>query len=171
MITDPFDGLDAFCPDVGSGHVVWLEPVFGGGGVPVSHNLVVFSRAMDGIVKRITVASRKGCPAISGLRVVWADNRSGNFDIYMLDLNTMIEQAIVTGPAVQTEPATDGGRVVWRDHRNGNGDIYMLDLSSMTETQITSNSALQFEPAISGTVIVWTDRRNGNDDIYMARIP
>ncbi|MDQ1253573.1 MAG: hypothetical protein QG646_2745 [Euryarchaeota archaeon] len=102
-------------------------------------------------------------------KIVWADNLSGNWDIYMYDLSTMKETQITTNPSDSINPVIYGNNLVWQDNRNGNWDIYAYDL--ITHQQIhTTNKADQIAPAIYGNNVVWTDYRNGKPDIYMGDI-
>lgn len=109
-------------------------------------------------------------PSIYGNRIVWADNRNGNYDIYMYDLSTSKEIQITTNESSQLNPDIYEDRIVWTDYRNGNNDIYMYNLSTSTEIQITTNVESQYEPVIYEDEIVWTDERNlgfyRNYDIY-----
>lgn len=82
----------------------------------------------------------QGAPRISGDRVIYEDDRNGNFDIYLYDLSTNTETQITSDPDNQTMPDISGDRVVYEDDRNGNFDIYMYDLGTLTETQITTRS-------------------------------
>ena len=106
---------------------------------------------------------------IYGTRLVWQDNRNGNWDIYMYDVNGSGGNVqITTNTSNQYGPQIYGDRIVYYDDRNGNWDIYMYDLVNHSETQITTNTAIQQNPAIYGKRIVWEDNRNnGNWDIYM----
>jgi beta propeller repeat protein len=106
---------------------------------------------------------------IYGTRIVWQDNRNGNWDIYMCDLSDSGSNVqITTNTSNQFEPQIYGDYIVYYDDRNGNWDIYMYDLVNHTETQITTNTAIQQNPAIYGNRIVWEDNRNsGNWDVYM----
>lgn len=114
-----------------------------------------------------TDKSLQSYPALYNDRIVWVDNRSGDWNIYIKDLSTSTEMQITANKSNQYSPDIYGDRIVWYDERNGKGDIYMYDLSSSTETQITSNESNQQIPAIYGDRIVWQDRRNGRDDIYI----
>ena len=106
-------------------------------------------------------------PAIYGDKIVWYDDRNGNWDIYMYDLLTSTETQI-TDNSDQFFSVIYGDRIIWQDYRNGNHDIYMYDLLTSTETPITTNSFTQQFPAMHGDKIVWYDNRNGNNDIYMS---
>jgi beta propeller repeat protein len=100
---------------------------------------------------------------ISGDRIVWADLRNGNFDIYMYDGATGTESPITTAVNSQTFPAISGDRIVWRDERRGFGnyDIYMYDLATGTETPIATYGSASNFVDISGDRIVYADERNG----------
>mgnify|MGYP000922284285 CR=1 FL=1 len=118
-----------------------------------------------------TNESKQNYPVIYGNRIVWMDDRNGDWDIYMYDISTSRETQITTNEANQEYPVIYGDRIVWTDNRNGDWDIYMYDLSTSKETQITTNESNQNFPAIYGDRIVWIDERNGNpdrnSDIYM----
>jgi len=105
-------------------------------------------------------------PRIWGNRIVWQDNRNGNWDIYWYDIAKKTEHRLTTQSTAEQMPAIDGDRVVWSDARNGNLDIYMYDFKTKVTTRITTNSASQTQPDISGNRIVWHENRNGNLDIY-----
>ena len=68
----------------------------------------------------ILVGSEQMQPAIDGHIVAWSDNRSGNFDIFMYDLETGLEKWVCINPFFQINPAVSGERIVWQDMRAGN---------------------------------------------------
>src|SRR5665647_1847207 len=68
----------------------------------------------------IVVGSEQMQPATDGHIVAWSDNRSGNYDIFMYDLETGVERWVCINPFFQINPAVSGERVVWQDMRSGN---------------------------------------------------
>jgi len=100
-------------------------------------------------------------------RVVYADMRNGNPDIFLYDMITNQEYAICMNPAWQGNPIIYDDYAVWMDERSGNYDIYGRNLATGQEVAICTAPDNQAYPAMSGTKVVWQDKRNGNDDIYM----
>jgi beta propeller repeat protein len=93
---------------------------------------------------RITTTNSASGPIIFGNRIVYADNRNGDPNIYMYDLTTHKETQI-TNLSVQSgesadSPAIYDDKVVWAKTRDvGNrqaSDIYMYNLSTSVQTTI-----------------------------------
>ncbi|MGA1867764.1 MAG: OmpL47-type beta-barrel domain-containing protein [bacterium] len=106
-------------------------------------------------------------PAIYGSRIVWEDERGGNKDIYLYDLETQQETQITNEAHDQVKPRIYEDFVVWEDYRNGNADIYLYELDTQVEIRLTSDGSEQTNPSIHGSLIVWSDNRHGNWDIYL----
>jgi beta propeller repeat protein len=106
-------------------------------------------------------------PVIYEDKIVYQDNRNGNYDIYMYDIITEIETQITSNLLHQSNPAIYEDKIVWEDRRNGDSDIYMYDLDTQLEKRITIDLAYQTSPFIYEDKIVYQDNRNGNYDIYM----
>jgi TolB protein len=115
----------------------------------------------------IVAGSEQEQPAIDGHIIAWADNRSGNYDIFMYDLETGLERWACVNPFLQVHPAVSGERIVWQDMRSGKADIYMYDAVSRTESVVSNSAGNKTQPSISGDRVVWSDDRNGNSNIYM----
>lgn len=85
------------------------------------------------------VAGDQVNPAASGNLVVFQDNRSGyrdesgkwegDWDIYVKDLKSGIEQPVCNAPGNQRNPVIKGNVVLWEDDRNGDWDIYAAFLT------------------------------------------
>ena len=56
----------------------------------------------------IAVGSEQTQPAIDGHIVAWSDNRSGNYDIFMYDLEIGLEEWVCINPFFQINPAVSG---------------------------------------------------------------
>src|SRR5882757_8446031 len=87
-----------------------------------------------------TLPSDQYSPMISGHYVTYTDNRNGNTDIYLLDLNTMIEQNLTNAPAFQILEDIQGDFVVWSDYRSGDADVWVYHIPSGTPCQLTFDS-------------------------------
>ena len=99
--------------------------------------------------------------------MVWEDNRNGNWDIYMKDLDTGVEQQVSSSPGDDRVADISGDIVVWQSLVGGVADIRMKNLATGIESPVTSDAAYQNSPRISGDLVVWEDYRNGNWDLYM----
>lgn len=111
-------------------------------------------------------------PSVSGNKIVWVDNRAGNLDIYLYDIEKKQEIPICTNPADQYMPKIYGNKIVWMDKRAMVGkeekwDIYMYDLDLGQEIPICTSPGSHKSPSIWKDYIVWQDERNGNADIYL----
>jgi len=123
---------------------------------------------------QITTSGSADNPAIYDNRIVYADERKGNYDIYMYDLSTKNETQITSSPDNQVSPAIYGNRILWKDvgGEDDGGEyhgIYMCDLSTNQKFKITSRGS-ESDPAIYGNRVVYTDDHNGKSDIYMNTI-
>jgi beta propeller repeat protein len=66
-------------------------------------------------------------PDVENGVIVWQDDRSENWDIYVYDQNVQKEKAICTDAGNQTEPRIGTEKIVWTDDRNGDKDIYIYE--------------------------------------------
>jgi beta propeller repeat protein len=154
----------AYTPDISGGKVIWIDD-------PVAP-AVYFYDINGGTVRRVTNKSGiKGTPVIDGNRITWADTRSDNAEVYVLDLGTLAETQVTRDDSNHFTPAISGDRVAWVDFRNGNRDIYLYDLAARRETAITTAEKEQVGPQIGGCTVAWADERNGSYDLYYRKIP
>ena len=105
-------------------------------------------------------------PSISGQKIVWEDDRNGDWDIYLYDMGTGQTRRLTDDPKDQMAPRISGNRVVWQDYRNSvsqyeNPDIYYLDLETGFERMLNSPDSTyggyEERPDIDGDMVVWED--------------
>ncbi len=86
-------------------------------------------------------------PEVGGGYIVWEDNRSGDWDIWGLNLSTGESIPIVTAEGDQWDPRISGEWLVWEDSRGGSGsgseqtfDIRAMHLPTGNEILVAATS-------------------------------
>jgi beta propeller repeat protein len=106
----------------------------------VSGNTVVYHCVVNGAgyinvynvetsaTTRVTNEGSQSSCDVNGARIVYDDNRDGNWNIYMTDRATGKEVRLTDEPHDQTSPIIWGDYVAYMDNRNGGPDIYVLTI-------------------------------------------
>ncbi len=132
LIRNAFDGGFAFISPSGiisdhprvSGNTVVYHCTASGAGYINIYNVD------SGTTERVTNAGNQLNCDISGNRIVYDDNRDGNWNIYMTDRATGQETRLTDEPHDQTSPIILGNYVAYFDNRNGSPDIYLLAIGA-----------------------------------------
>lgn len=161
-IEEPFDpgtfavGPSACCLTMQGDRAIWAE------------NGDIWLMRLDTGHKSVLVSAPgvQRDPVIEGDRVVWADARGGDFDLWTLTFvdNVAGEPTLLRGGrGDQDQPAMSGTRLVWigRDKEPYSAleaEVYTLDLAvANSERRLTIDNAEQTQPDIDGERIVWAD--------------
>ena len=100
--------------------------------------------------------------SMSGNKIVWADWRNGNGDIFMYDISSNQETQITTNLASDTNSQILGDKIVWQ--REGN--IYMYDLQTEQEITIADSVFYENNPKLSRDNILFC-RENCHEGISL----
>ncbi len=92
---------------------------------------------------------------VYGDYIVWHDNRFGDYDIFMLNLETGNETQITNNTNDQINPDIYDNIIIWQDKRNVNDDIYIYNIDTGVEKAITIDKYTNVYPMIHENKIVW----------------
>ncbi len=111
-------------------------------------------------------------PSLQGT-LLFGSNRTGNFEIYGLNLGNQALTRLTNNPAQDIQPALapDSIQVAYVTNQDGNNEIYLGGVDGRTPLNLTNNAADDQQPAWSpdGNWIAFTSNRDGNQEIYVMR--
>jgi Tol biopolymer transport system component len=105
-----------------------------------------------------------------GRRLAFASNQDGQYEIYVLNLDTGVVFNLTRNPADDRYPAwsPDGQRIVFTTDRDGNQEIYSTTLDGGEVVNLTQHPANDLQPSwfIEQRIAFASDRDN-NLEIYL----
>ena len=105
-----------------------------------------------------------------GKRLAFASNQDGNFEVYILNLETGVVFNLTRNPADDRYPAwsPDGQRILFTTDRDGNQEIYATTLDATDVVNLTQNPANDLQPSwFINERVVFASDRDKNLEIYM----
>ena len=137
-------------------------------------------------IQRVTVNSRAldidpvwspGGIFDGGRFIIYESARDGNFDLFMIDVETGIETRLTNSPAndINAFWHPDGSKVLFQSDRDGLWQVYELDLTRRNSaglpvlTQLSDGSADDHDPAYSpdGEHVLYRSYGDGNSTLYV----
>lgn len=106
-------------------------------------------------------------------RIAFASDRTGNFEIYIMNPDGGGLIQITDNPGEDLSPtwSPDGTRLAFSSNRDGNTEIYVVSSSGGPAVRLTNNPAEDIEPAWSPAgatqKIAFVSHRDGNDEVYV----
>ncbi len=103
-------------------------------------------------------------------KIVYASNRAGNEEIYIMDYDGKRQRRITYNQDLDMLPSwsLDRERILYTTYRKGNPDLYMFHLyTGKTEIVATGKANYSADWSREGDRIVYTSTRSGNAEIYV----
>ncbi|MEW5766397.1 MAG: fibronectin type III domain-containing protein [bacterium] len=150
--------------------------------IEVSHSTTYYYRVRassdktgDSEYSNIASVATSPLPEISPVKLAFASDRTGDYEVYLMDDNGGAVTQLTDAPEAQDwQPAIspDGTKVVFVSDREGSYDIYLMGAGGTSLTRLTSDPAEDIEPAFSpdGTQIVFSSNRDGDYEIYWLKV-
>lgn len=154
----------------------WTKPIWSHAG-----NKLVFTRSIDGYVDIYTMNANNGSdydepvkitnmqdkyPNVSadGSQVIFQSNRSGNWQIYLLNIETRKITRITNNDANDEHPrfSTDGKRITFTSDRDGNSEIYVMNIDGSNQINLSQHIATDIHPSWSpdGEKLIFNSNRD-----------
>jgi TolB protein len=114
-------------------------------------------------------------PAVSpdGTQIAFSSHRTGNWDLYLLDLQAGWVRQLTDTPGFESHPtwSPDGQWLAYEAYDDGNFDIWILPVyNEQPPIQLTNNLAADLSPTWDpqGRRIAFVSHRDGKPDIFLA---
>jgi len=99
-------------------------------------------------------------------KIIFASNRSGNFDIWMMNTDGTGLIQLTDSPSNETHPAAVYSKIVYVSDESGNHDLWSMNLNGSDKQQLTSSAADECMPAWSPIGGIVYANRSGEGDDY-----
>ncbi|MEW6579451.1 MAG: SH3 domain-containing protein [Chloroflexota bacterium] len=103
--------------------------------------------------------------------IVFASDRSGNYEIFVLDPQTGLTSQLTNDPGNDVEPqwSPDGEQIVFASDRDGDYELYVMNADGTDLLKLTNNMAEDRQPRWQpdGQNIVYVSDVNGQWDLYL----
>lgn len=118
--------------------------------------------------------SNKGMPIDGEEKIVFASDRDGDYDIWMMNPDGTDQEKIIDTGGNDSCPriSPDGLKIAFNSDVSGNNDIYLMNVDSTNLVNLTNNASGDGRPAFSpdGTQIAFMSDRNGKYDIWLMSV-
>jgi serine/threonine protein kinase/Tol biopolymer transport system component len=127
------------------------------------------------VTELVPVGQRDTPAPLADGTIVYFAERDNNFDIYLMNLTTRVEQRLTTPATNELYPSVspDGQWIAFMSDQGGDYDIYVMDINGRDTRRLTENSVTDRVPAWSSDsewIAFSSDTRgDGAHDLYRVR--
>ena len=119
-------------------------------------------------------ASRAPAWSPAGQHIAFESDRSGNWDVFVMQYDGSHVDTLTTDPAEDRQPAwsPDGSSIVFVSDRSGSPDLYTVDIGTRQATRVAEIEGAEGFPAWSpdGEWIAFTRELDGEFDVLRVRV-
>ncbi len=130
----------------------------------------LLEKEVPGKPMRVGPAEFQLRPAVWENRLVYADERPHNLDIFLFDMDNMTEVRLNSEPGDQERPEIWGDNIVWEYWDYTTTEIFLYNLKTGGPVQITPDGSTQRLGGIWQDRIVWADYRHATPSVYLYNI-
>ena len=115
--------------------------------------------------------------SVDGAWIVFASNRTGNWDIYAMLSNGSGVRNITNTSTNESQPVwfndkqllTTNQKIAFTTDRDGDQEIYSMSINGLNQINLTNRPGDDNSPAAapSGDRLVFVSNRNGNPDVFV----
>ena len=145
-----------------------------------THNVTVYAESTKGINDSkswtFVVAPEHACGGGGGSacfwfgfgrsKIIFASNRSGNFDIWMINPDGIGLQQLTSDPSNERSPVGIGSKIVYVSDKEGNKDIWIMNNDGTNKERLTTEPSNESAPVIIDSRIFYMSDQSGNEDIW-----
>jgi dipeptidyl aminopeptidase/acylaminoacyl peptidase len=106
--------------------------------------------------------------------IVFSSNRSGNYELYALDLTTGLTAQLTNTPTNDVEPdvSSDGEQVAFASDRDGDYELFVMKVDGTDVNQLTNNQSQDRQPRWQpgDKELVYVSDVNTQWDIYLITV-
>lgn len=110
------------------------------------------------------------CQAVAHRQVVFESDRSGNDEIYVMNIDGSNPTKLTDNTSADILPkiSHDGTKVAFASDRSGNFELYMMNADGSNVQQVTNSSGASYSAvwAPDDSKIAFTSDRSGNFEVY-----
>ncbi|MBT8399524.1 MAG: PD40 domain-containing protein, partial [Rhodothermia bacterium] len=125
------------------------------------------------VVESTTREDSRGAWSHDDSRVAFNSDRSGDMNIWVLDMDSGASRSVTTGSGGDYQPrwSPDDRHLVFFSSRSGNADIWSVDLVTDSLRQLTTDESLDLNPDYSpnGEWIAFHSDRSGRVEVWAMR--
>lgn len=105
-----------------------------------------------------------------GTRIAYQSDRDGNFEVYVMDLDSSDTVRLTTHESIDAGPcwSPDGRQIAFSSTRDGNFELYIMNADGADLRRLTDNKSQDRDPSWSpdGSLLAFMSSRDGNQEVY-----